>query len=65
MKQLKMKQRNRGGFHSISLGTLAASVLRNLLYGKDVAAKGLRQKTIKAGDGAIARKNRIIAGNNF
>ena len=47
MKQLKMKQRNRGGFHSISLGTLAASVLRNLLYGKDVAAKGLRQKTIK------------------
>ena len=46
-----MKEKNKkGGFLSMSLGTLGASLLENLLTGKD---------TIRAGEGTIK------AGQNF
>ena len=44
MKQLKIKQKEKGGFIGILLGTLGASLLGNLLTGKG---------TIRAGKGAI------------
>ena len=51
-KQLKMKQRNKeGGFLSMLLGTLAASLIGNLLIGKGVIQAG--RGTIRAGDGTI------------
>ena len=47
----------KGGFLSMLLGTLGASLLGNLLTGKGTIRAG--QGTIKAGDGTI------IAGQDF
>ena len=48
VKQLKMKQKQQiGGFISMLLGTLDASLLRNLLTGEDTIRAG--KETITAG----------------
>ena len=44
LKQLKMKQKKKGGFLSMLLGTFGASLLGNLLAGKGIASAGWGNK---------------------
>ena len=60
MKESKMKLKNKRGFLGMLLGTLGASLLGNLLTGKEAIAmsQGCKvnmsgQGTIRAGDGTI------------
>ena len=42
MKQFKIKQKNKGGFLSMLLGTLGATLLGNMLAGKGINTAGDR-----------------------
>ena len=56
----------KGGFLSMLLGTLGASLLGNLLTGKGVKAKTPRRGLIRTGDGTVrASEGTIRAGKNF
>ena len=44
IKQLKKNKRKKGGFFSMSLGTLGASLLGNLLSGKTIVRVGSGNK---------------------
>ena len=55
-----------GGFPSMLLGTLVASLLENLLSGKDVKDNGQGREAIKEGDKAIqAGDEKIRVGQDF
>ena len=51
VKQLKIKQKKKGGFLSVLLGTLAASLLGNVLAGKGWKLIYLGQGVIIADEG--------------
>ena len=55
LEQLKMKKKTKGGFLSMLLGTLGASLLGNLLAGKGIVRAGSGNKKgkgiIRAGSG--------------
>ena len=53
VKQSKMKQKNKGGFLSMLLGTLSASLLGNIIAGKGIT---------RAGYGSKGRKGLTRAG---
>ena len=66
MKQLKWSKTTRGGFPSRLLGTLVASLLENLLSGKDMKENGQGREAIKEGDRVIqAGDEKIRVGQDF
>ena len=62
-----MKQKNKKkGFVRMSLGTLGASLLGNLLTGKGLIATSQGQGTITAGKGTIrAAEGTVRTGQDF
>ena len=63
-----MKQKNKGGFLGVLLGTLGASLLGNMLSGKDLVQTGDGATspkgggTIRAGEGATSASQRQKTG---
>ena len=68
LKQSRMKQKNKGGFLGMLLGTLGASLLGNMLSAKDFVQTGDGATspkgggTIRAGEGATSTSQRKKTG---
>ena len=56
----------KGGFFSMLIGTLSASLLGNLLSGKGAKSKRWGHRVIRAGDGVIQAVNDLVrVGQDF